>query len=302
MNAASNARSATRKHAFTLTELLVVLGVTAILGTLVLNALQSAARAKVQSVQCLNNHKQLIAAALLYADEFSGLWFPNQAGVGQTDWVNNSMDFSTWVLSTDNTNTAKLLNPQYSKLAPYINGNPKLFHCPSDQSYVTGWGYRVRSVSANASVGTVWVATSCLVPNNPVDGQWLTGANIGCQTILRCYGKTSDFVLPGPAMTWVFADQHPDSISGAQLNVQCGSQGIGAGFIDNPGNYHNHAAPFAFADGHTEMHRWTGPTLALAPIYWNGPPGGPNVGGYAVVNSADNNDLVWLQQRTSARR
>ncbi|HZV33153.1 MAG TPA: type II secretion system protein [Verrucomicrobiae bacterium] len=291
-----------QRHAFTLTELLVVLSVVGIVGTIAINALQSAARAKVESVQCINNHKQLIAVALLYSDEFNGLWFPNQTG--DTDWVNNQMSFSP--ANSDNTNTLKLLNPQFSKFAPYINGDPKLFHCPSDHSYILGSipiGYRVRSVAANAAVGTVWTATGCLVPNGPVNAEWLTGNNIGtgCQTTWSCYAKTSDFVLPGPGMTWIFTDDHPDDIAGAQLPVQAAQSGIGASFIGMPGNYHDRSAPFAYADGHTEMHRWTGPILGENIIYWSGPPGG-RTGIYTVQTAADNNDLIWLQKRTSAHR
>lgn len=295
-------RSSSTRGAFTLTELLVILGVTAILGTIALNALQSAARAKVESVQCMNNHKQIIAAALLYADEFNGLWFPNQSPLTttQTDWVNNRMDFTT--TNTDNTNISKLLNPQYSKFVPYINGNPKLFHCPSDHSYDPKLGYRVRSISANAAVGTVWTANGCLVQNGPVSPTWLAfGTNIACITNDFAYGKTSDFVLPGPALTWVFADEHPNSINDAELQVQTAANGINASFTDIPGNYHNRSAPFSFADGHTELHEWTGSTLGLAPIYWSGPPGG-TISIYTVQDVADNNDLIWLQQHTSARR
>lgn len=279
---------------FTLTELLVVLGVTMILGTIAFNALQSTARAKVESVQCMNNHKQLIAAALLYADEFNGLWLPNQPG--QTDWVMLNMD---WFNNTDDTNINKLINPAYCKLAPYIHGDPKVFHCPSDHSYIPSLGYRARSVSMSQAVGTVWTATGCLPVNGAVNGQWLTGNNIGtsCQTVWRCYGKSSDFIAPGPGKTWVFSDEHCDSMNDAGLAVQCSEQGIGAPFIDRPANYHNGAATMSFADGHVEIHKWSGPTLGKGPNNWEG----PMAGGYAVTGTADNTDLIWLQQRTSAK-
>jgi prepilin-type N-terminal cleavage/methylation domain-containing protein/prepilin-type processing-associated H-X9-DG protein len=285
------------RRAFTLIELMVVLAVTTILCALFVNGLRAQTRARVQSIQCMNNHKRLMAAALIYADEFNGLWFPNEpAGEGnQTDWVPAYTDWNA--NNTHNTNINELAIPATSLLAPYLGRGPKVFHCPSDQSYVINEGFRVRSVSANIAVGTVWVAIGCLVPNAPVNGQWLTGANIGssCQT-WRCYGKSSDFTLPGPALTFVFTDEHCDSINDSVLSVQCAQQGIGASFIDRPANYHNGAATFSFADGHVEIHKWSGPTLGAGPDYWEG----PLTGGYVVTSSADNSDLIWLQQRTSA--
>jgi prepilin-type processing-associated H-X9-DG protein len=302
VNAFAKNRSRTgEKNGFTFIELLFVLGVTAILGALFVNGLRTQTRARVQSIQCMNNHKQLMAAALIYADEFNGLWFPNEsAGTGnQTDWVNGLMDFTP--SNSDNTNINKLMDPRYSLLAPYLHGDPKLFHCPGDQSYLPNKGFRVRSVSANAAVGTVWVATGCLVANGPVNAPWLTGGNLGngCQTTFYGYGKSTDFVAPGPAQTFVFADENANSINGAQLNVQSASQGIGATFIDLPANYHNCAATFSFADGHVEIHRWSGPTLGIKVVNWEGP---YQSGSYSVGNSADNSDLIWLQQHTSARR
>ncbi|HZV33154.1 MAG TPA: type II secretion system protein [Verrucomicrobiae bacterium] len=287
---------------FTFTELLAVLGVVGIVGTIALNALHFAARSKAEALQCMNNHKQLIAAALLYADEFNGLWFPNETGGGnQIDWVPRYED---WNLSnTDNTNINELSDPRYSLFAPYLQGNPKIFHCPSDHSYVNQEGYRVRSVSANSAVGTVFVAVGCMPANGTVNGQWLTGNDIGsgCQTQWRCYGKSSDFVAPGPAVTWVFADENCDSMNDSQLVFQCAQHGIGSEFVDKPANYHNAAAPFSFVDGHCEMHRWLGPTVGLAAEPFNKPQSSGRFGNYQVTGAADNSDLIWIQQRTSAR-
>jgi prepilin-type N-terminal cleavage/methylation domain-containing protein/prepilin-type processing-associated H-X9-DG protein len=298
METAGANHSRTREQrGFTFVELLVVIVVLALFAAL---SLQRLAKSKTQAFQCLNNHRQLISAALIYADESSGIWIPNEpTGTGnQTDWVNVNMD---WTASnTDNTNYNKLIDPHSSLLAPYLGGNPNIFHCPSDQSFVLNEGPRVRSVSANHAVGSVWVTTGCCIANGPVNGQWLTGANIGsaCQTVYRCYGKSTDFTLPGPSQTFVFTDEHCDSINDSVLAFQCGQQGIGAAFIDRPANYHNGAAPFSFADGHLEMHKWLGASLGAGPDDWN------DFSNYSlnVTTSADNSDLIWIQQRTSAHK
>ena len=58
--------------------------------------------------------------------------------------------------------------------------------------------------------------------------------------------------IPQPAGIFVFLDEHPDSINdGYFLNEADDPE-----WIDLPGSYHNGAASFSFADGHSELHRW----------------------------------------------
>ena len=52
-------------------------------------------------------------------------------------------------------------------------------------------------------------------------------------------------------------DEHPDSINDAGAFAPDSATNI----PDAPGTYHNGAAGFAFADGHSEIHKWKGPTM-----------------------------------------
>ena len=150
------------------------------------------AKIKAQGIQCLNNNRQLIVASITYGDDFNGIWIPNEPGPtgNQIDWVTLTMNWSAG--NTDNTNINKLIDSSYAKLAAYIR-SPGIYHCPGDPSNVPGEGKRVRSVSASQAVGSVWFAITCLNPNDPVNGQWLTGSDIGgaCQPTVpgRSYGK-----------------------------------------------------------------------------------------------------------------
>src|SRR5438876_955691 len=95
------------------------------------------------------------------------------------------------------------------------------------------WKERVRSISGNIGVGD----------GNAETGPW--------DTIYKHIKKVSDFVFPGPTDTWVFLDEHPCSINDAGFFNPYPAQ-----WVDQPASYHNAAAGFAFADGHSEIHRW----------------------------------------------
>src|SRR5206468_34674 len=81
-------------RAFTLVELLVVIGIIAVLVGMLLPALNRA-RQQAVSVQCMSNLKQVGLAALMYAHENHG-WFPPSQGDEPNGGNNSDEKFVEW--------------------------------------------------------------------------------------------------------------------------------------------------------------------------------------------------------------
>jgi prepilin-type N-terminal cleavage/methylation domain-containing protein/prepilin-type processing-associated H-X9-DG protein len=253
---------------FTLIELLVVIAIIAILAAMLLPALSSS-KAKAQGVMCLNHAKQLTLAWLIYTDDHDD-HFVNNHGRDETKatrqtWANNVQD---WGASDDNTN---LIYLSQTKLSPYLNQSTAVFKCPSDKSVAEN-GPRIRSMAMNAMVGDTGVLTNRFNPE------------------YKQFQKSAD--LNAPATTFVFIDEHPDTIN----------DGFFVNTLDDykwgnlPGSYHNGAASLSFADGHTELHRWVvgGETGTIRPARKGG------VGG--TFDAVPRTDFQWLKDRTSYKK
>ena len=107
------------------------------------------------------------------------------------------------------------------------------------------------------------------------------------------YQKTSDMVKPAPSNLWVIIDENPDSVNDAAFAVQMQNEA----FQDGPGMLHANACGFAFADGHSEIHRWRdartysgqmATTYVARQNYTQTMPGNP--------------DIAWLNEHSSALR
>jgi prepilin-type processing-associated H-X9-DG protein len=112
-------------------------------------------------------------------------------------------------------------------------------------------------------------------------------------TSFRVYRKLSDMTIPGPSMTWVLVDEHPDSINDGFFCVDMTGypNPASAKLPDFPASYHNGACGFAFADGHSEIKKWTDPRT-MPPV---------KKVTVTTVNQANNVDVIWLWNHTTSK-
>lgn len=286
------------RRGFTLIELLIVIAIIAILAGMLMPVL-SQAKKRAQGAQCLSNSHQMMFAMTLYGSENHD-YFPPNPDDGNTDPGYN------WCSGEAGTNQPQefdpdvLVNPQLSLLIGYLGGNANLFRCPSDprmglydgtNSALRGQTIpAARTYSMNQAVGTIDPcfdqgeqggspsSAHCGAPTLSVNGPWLNGNH----TNLRnnpwgTYGKFTGVLSLSPSMLWVLVDESPAGLNDAAFSFQM----TDASWLDAPASFHNNACGFAFADGHSETHKWISAPQPMT-----------------VANQAD---WSWMAQRTSAQ-
>lgn len=285
------------RDGFTLIELLVVVAIIAMLAAMLLPALNKA-KQKAQGFGCLNNHRQLMLAwrmyaedsgdKLVYASDCPGCPSPPLARpyeeMDPYAWTRSHMDFDPQNAANWDINFDMVHRPLW-KYAP----NPAIYKCPSDHSTINVNGEvkpRIRTMSMNLYVGGF----------NGTDGGWPWAAAFNVYSRLAHLSSANS---PGPANTFVFLDMREDCVNwGNFMTDMHGYPNEPSLFRFNqdlPGMYHHGASGFSFADGHAEMKRWqdarTTPPLVRGGIFL----------AYDLL-SPGNKDIAWLQHRSTRPR
>lgn len=160
VNIVIQGRPAARRAGFTLVELLVVIGIIALLISILVPSL-SRARETAQRITCLSNMRQLGLAMMMYTQENKGK-FP-AVGLGQAeDWLYGAVGRDR--------NEGRLVKYQGGRY------NPKIYYCPSDAaearksrgldfSYTVNWNI-CWYPSRNPPAGTVYPPTIGRIVNS----------------------------------------------------------------------------------------------------------------------------------------
>lgn len=256
---------------FTRMDALALAGSIALLFLLVAMPLaRSDGVTKTRALACLDNLRRLSLAWTLFSNDHNGTLPANYGYLmipGKVGWTYGMLD---WTSAASVTNVAWVSDPAYSSLATYLGRNASVFRCPADtylgstQRRLGGPG-RIRSYSMDACIGS---DRSSFTADDPV---------------LVTTTTMTELVNPGPADSFVFLEEHPDSINDSSFMPPVSNR-----FVDLPASHHDKAANLTYADGHAAPRLWETARMAVPVRYsYLGLPGIPN-----------DPDYLWMRSKT----
>jgi prepilin-type N-terminal cleavage/methylation domain-containing protein/prepilin-type processing-associated H-X9-DG protein len=237
---------------FTLIELLVVIAIIAVVAALLLPVLAKT-KSTAQSIECLNNLKQLDLCVHLYVVDNQDYFVPNNSVAVFVTTANgpvwSALPGSSWLPDVDADTEIDPSNIINGLLFQY-NTSLAIYHCPADQSTLeTSEGQplpqlRWRSYNLSQSVNGYPRGDPDYFPYIPA------------------WTKFTEIRQPVPSQLFVFIDESAETIQDAEF----GNPPVGGVFEqewwDIPSDRHNQGGNLSFADGHVEHWKWAVPKTA----------------------------------------
>lgn len=267
-------------YAFTLTELLVVIAIIAILTALILPSL-SHVKQRSKAIKCVNNIKQLNIAWLSYAYNNNGdLVYNTPVPDRDWRWIKGYMFYGreNW---PDNVYRKFLTK---NMLSSYVNGEYRIYLCPSDYTKVLIYGKKqrwVRSVALNK-----WMGDAPKAPGTKED--------VYFRTHYKIYDNIDN--IDSPSNRYTFLNGSRDTLdNGFFENGHTNLfNSLKFRWYERPARYHFDSSSVGFSDGHVEKHKWLTEWIISSQ--------------YDIIqqingtHSPHNPDIKWLNDRSTRAR
>jgi prepilin-type N-terminal cleavage/methylation domain-containing protein len=249
---------------FTLIELLVVLAIFAILTGMLLPAVLKA-KGHSQTIDCLNNQRQMAYASFMYTgdnEDILQLTVLSELAAGPPfHGLPGSWVLGNAVVDVDPTNL------QSGTLYRYLNSIP-IYRCPPDKKLA-----EPRSGKKLPVIRSYYVNFDL----NAVGGYMVTNKAPEPFTFVT---KLSSIVAPSPSRVWVYTENNRlktgEPVSPLNILQTLPHQY----WADAPADRHSMGCNFSFADAHALYHRWKTPKDS-----YYGPP---------IASGGDRDDYNWV--------
>ena len=316
--------NARRHNGFTVTELIVVVSIIALIIALIVPSIAKV-RASTRTLRCLTNQRQLSQAAYAYATANAGRWASPRTNIKGTLWINGADDYGPggtqweprgtphcWVSAQDSNVVANqyekvsaleqgVLWPYTGTVATYVSPdeptNPYALQNP-------GANTRVRSYSFNACLG---VTRPDEFPNYDAP---FTNPAVGVNVPLSIYNTTTIATVKQPSRmlsTLVEDDNLSYNTHGWIINPQIvGNPDRARGYwVDLPAPWRPDAITLTYVDGSTATREMANPLITDVSLLTPGPypPGfivlgpGPHWALPPLAPESGDSDWKWFRDR-----